>query len=268
MVRKWLAIGIILFLIDIALAPSIDANTSILSSEDDDLIVVLQTDKQIYQMGEPVDISIYVENHGTEDITIVFGTAQTADYNIDSVYLWSYGGYFPAIILYVTVPSGGQRLLLHHIWNQISISGNQVFPGTYQIIGWMVQSLNYPPIYAEPVYIKIGTEMNIGIHGGIGINVSISNIGNLIATNVEGYVLIKGGALGLITLLKHFDVENLTVNESISETLYPYGFGRISIEICATTPDANAVYLRKQMFVIIFFVYPINPSNEILEETQ
>jgi hypothetical protein len=266
-----LAFGIILLFLSVSVASSIKANTPQTSS-DDDLVVMVQTDKINYRIGEPVEISVYVENHGDTTITLVFSTTQTSDYAISNyycnIYWWSEGLFFIPMMCYVTLPSGGKKLLLHDTWGQTHSNGNQVDPGTYQIIGWMVQSVYYPPVYSVPVYINVGTEINIGIHGGKGVNVSVSNIGNLNATDVEGHVLITGGILGFIQKIKHFDVENLAVNESVFVTLRPFGFGRVSIEISAITPNAKAVYLKTQWFVIMYFVYPIPSSNEIMEVSQ
>jgi hypothetical protein len=267
MKTKCLAIGIILFLIGIAIVPSIDANTPVVSSNGE-LVVVVLTDKDNYQMGEHVVISIYVENHGNESITIRFGSTKKADYQVNNAYLWSAGKVFLDMIIDVPVPSGGRVLLLRDSWRQINDHGNQVSPGTYRITGWMVKTGYYPIIYAEPVNIKIGSELNIGVHGGIGVNFSISNIGIFNATNVSGEVSIKGGILGLINLSESYSVDNLAVNESILKTLYPLGFGPITIEIYATASDAEGTYLKKEMSVIILFVYQINPSNEIKEANQ
>jgi hypothetical protein len=156
MKRIWLAIGIILLLIGIALVPSRQADTPTTFSEDE-LIVIVKTDKHNYQIGEPVEISIYVQNHEDDDITIVFPTTKVADYSVDH-YLWSAGKFFLQIIIYFTISSGGQKLLFHDHWKQISNDGNQVPSGTYGISGWMAQSLDYPAVYAELVYINIGTE--------------------------------------------------------------------------------------------------------------
>jgi tRNA nucleotidyltransferase (CCA-adding enzyme) len=85
---------------------------------------------------------------------------------------------------------------------------------------------------------------------------------------VTANVLIKGGVLGFINLSESYGVENLAVNESFSTTLHPFGFGPITIEILATASDAKGSYLKGQMSVILFLVYPIIPPYEIMEENQ
>lgn len=82
-------------------------------TEKDELRVVLQTDKSSYQIGEPINISIYIENRGDEDIAVTFYSTQKADFWISDCYLWSWDKVFLAIQTSVTIPSGMQVLLLN-----------------------------------------------------------------------------------------------------------------------------------------------------------
>jgi hypothetical protein len=250
LIGKYLIVGIVVFLIIISFVPSRQANNLL----EDGLKVILQTDKHDYQIGEPVEISIYVKNHGNNDITIVFPTTQRADYVVDH-YHWSAGLFFLDMLVYFTIPSGGQKLLFHDYWKQISYDGSQVSPGMYSISGWMVHSAYYPAIYAEPVYINIGTEMDIETHGGFGVSVLISNVGVFNASNVTVDVSLKGGVFGLINLSESYDVDNLEFNKSFSKIFYPLGFGPIKLEISATASNAKASYLEQDMSVFVFFVY-------------
>jgi hypothetical protein len=260
LIVKWLVIGIVLFSLSITIVPSINTDTPVKSLESEDLVIVVYTDKINYQVGELVDISIYVENHGETDITLVFPTIQVADYAVNTVYWWGEGMFFPQIITHVTVPRGGQKCLLHHIWHQTSWSGNQVPAGTYQIIGWMVQSFYYPPVYAEPVYIRIGTEMTIEVQGGIGASVHITNTGVFNATNVSGRIVIKGGILNQIKKTHYYSDDILTVNETITRTYYPFGLGPILIEITASAHGADGVQFEGKTSVFLFFVSRIIPT--------
>jgi len=264
MKRKVLAVGIILLFVGIAVVPSINANNRNTTS-DGDLVVVVQTDKLNYQMGEPVVISIYVENRGDEDVTTMFGTSQRADYWFDSFYLWSGGKVFLYYVTNVTIPRGGRVFLLNDTFTQ---GENQVGPGLHRILGWMVETSNYPIIYADPVYFRIGTEMNIEVHGGIGVTVSMTNIGIFNATDVTGEVSIRGGIFHQINLSKSYGVDTLEVNESISRTYYPFGFGPVTIEIIASASNAQRYYMKWKPSIILFLVYPIIPSYEIMEVNQ
>ena len=189
----------------------------------------------------------------------MFPSTQKADFWVSEFYLWSWDKVFLTIPTSVTIPSGMQALLLNERWEQVDFSGNQVPQGSYDISGWMVQSLQYPIIYAEPVTIRIGTEINIEIHGGIGATVSITNVGPFNATDVKGDIVIKGGALGFINLSESYCVDNLEVNESISKTLHPFGFGPIKIDIIASASNAEGSNLKGRMFVIFIIVYSIIP---------
>jgi hypothetical protein len=255
---KCLAVGIILLFIGVAVAPSINLSV-VKASDEDDLIVVLQTDKLNYQMGEPVEISIYAENHGNTNITVVFPTTQKADFWVSESYLWSGGKVFLTIPTPVTIPSYARVCLLNDSWEQVDFSGNKVPPRSYEITGWMVQSMQYPPIYAQPINIRIGSKIEIGVHGGLGVTLSMTNVGLFNTTDVKGNVSIKGGIFGLINLSESFDVDSLVVNESISKTFHPVGFGPIKIDIIVSASDAEELIREGRMTVIFFLVYPIIP---------
>jgi hypothetical protein len=267
MKRKWLAIGIILLFFGVAIVPSINASNPEISS-DDDLVVVLQTDKLNYQMGEPVEVSIYVENHGGTNITLVFPTFQRADFQVVGCYLWSYKKVFVPMWFKVTIPSGKRVFLLNDSWEQVDYSGTQVPPGAYTIVGWMVESMNSSMIYAAPVNVRIGSEMTIEVHGGFGVTITLTNVGLFNATDVKGNVSIKGGLFDFINLSESFDTDNLVVNESISKKVYPFGFGPINIEIIVSASNTGLLILRGRLSVILFLVYPITPPYKIIEVKQ
>ena len=259
---KWFALlGLLLFL-GVAVAPSINANNPKTVLEDD-LVVVVQTDKLNYQMNEPIKISIYVENHGDEDVTTMFYLSQLADYLFDSFYLWSAGKIFLPFVTNITISRGGRVYLLNDTFTQ---GGYQVNPGIHRILGWMVETSNYPIIYAEPVYLRIGTELNIEVHGGIGVTVSMTNIGSFNATDVTGEISIKGGIFHQVFLSKSYGADTLKVNESISRTYYPFGFGPVTIEIITSASNAQRDYMKGKASIILFLMYPIIPSYEIMKD--
>jgi len=265
--RKSLVVGIILLFIGVIVIPSINANNPE-TSLDNDLVVVLQTDKLNYQMGEPVEVSIYVENHGGTNITLVFPTFQRADFQVVGCYLWSYKKVFVPMWFKVTIPSGKRVFLLNDSWEQVDNSGTQVPPGAYTIVGWMVESMNSSMIYAAPVNVRIGSEMTIEAHGGFGVTVTLTNVGIFNATNVMGELSITGGVLGFINLHESFDVDDLGVNESISKTFHPFGVGPINIEIIVSASNTGLLILRGRLSVILFLVYPITPPYKIIEVKQ
>jgi len=267
MKRKWLAVGIILLFVGVAIVPSINASNSEISL-DDELVVVVQTNKKNYQVGKPVEVSIYVENHGGTNITLVFPSFQLADFQVNNCYLWSHEKVFIPMTTQWTIPSGKRVFLLNDSWEQVDFSGTQVLPGTYTIIGWMVESYNSSMISAAPVSLRIGSEMTIEAHGGFGVTITLTNVGLFNATDVKGNVSIKGGLFNFINLSESFDTDNFIVNESISKKVYPFGFGPINIEIIASASNAEELTLEGRLSIILFLVYPITPPYKIIEVKQ
>ena len=269
MKRKWLAIGIIFLFVGtcINVSPIINAHNTEMPLNNN-LVVVAETDKLNYQMGEPVKISIYAENHGDTNITVVFPSTQKADFWVSNCYLWSSGMFFDAMLTPVTILSGTRVCLLNDSWEQVDFSGKQVPPSSYTISGWMVESFQYPIIHAESVSIRIGSKLDIGVHGGIGVTISITNVGFFNITNVKGNASINGGLFGFINLSESFDVDTLTVNESMSKTFHPFGFGPIKIQMIVSASNIEELDLEGRMSVIFFLVYPIIPPYKIMETRQ
>ena len=254
--KKPLAVVVFLLFIGLVIAPSSIAKAQ---TEKAELQVVLQTDKINYQIGEPVEISIYVENHGDTDITIVFPSSQKADFWICDFYLWSWDKFFLTMPTPVTIPSGMQVLLLNERWEQVDFSGNQVPPGSYEITGWMVQSEQYPAIYAQPVQIHIGSDLHVAVHGGLGITVSVTNSGEFPVDAIHCAVSVDWGIFGLMNATKNKYVDHLNVSESFSTTIVFFGFGPVRLTVVVTSPNAEMVVREGRMFVILIIVYPVIP---------
>ena len=102
-------------------------------------------------------------------------------------------------------------------------------------------------------------EFDVSGWGGIGLKISITNVGDTVATNVEWSVSVKGGLFGLINLSENGSLNSLDVGESISLTLMPFGFGllKISIEIDASYAEKQT--FKGHFFVILFIVFPTIP---------
>lgn len=157
LVKKGLVIGIICLLMLVTIPMTVSIKTIILNN--DNLVVTAITDKSNYLVGEPVVVTVWIKNIGDEDITIVFPSAQLADFNVynegEIIYKWSSGKVFASVLTPVTIPCGVTVKLLEDEWEQIDSEGNQVPVGNYDIRGWMVWANNHPEIHAEPVYIRI-----------------------------------------------------------------------------------------------------------------
>lgn len=244
------------YLLDLLLPPSSIAKAQ---TEKDELRVVLQTDKSSYQIGEPINISIYIENRGDEDITVTFYSTQTADYRISNIYQWSCGQVFIPMVIPLTIPSGDRVQLLNDRWTQEDFSGNQVPPGSYDITGWMVQSEQYPAIYAQPVQIHIGSDLHVAVHGGLGITVLVTNSGEFPVDAIHCAVSVDWGIFGLMNATKNKYVDHLNVSESFSTTIVFFGFGPVRLTVVVTSSNAEMVVREGRMFVILIIVYPVIP---------
>ena len=76
MVKKLLAFSITCLVILMSFS-TISGNDSLsVAMLNEDLIVTVTTDKEIYDIGEPIAVTICVANTGDEDITIVFPNTQ------------------------------------------------------------------------------------------------------------------------------------------------------------------------------------------------
>ncbi len=94
----------------------------------------IRTDKEVYSVEEPVEITIIAHNYGHADATLNFGSSLEADYTIDNAYRWSEGKSFLEVIGEVTIPAGEK-----HEW---SFTHNpedyKLFPGRHIIAGEVV----------------------------------------------------------------------------------------------------------------------------------
>ncbi len=250
----YISLGIVFLFMSIVILPSIYADNT--TSITDNLIVVVQTDKYNYEVGEPIEISIYVENHEETDITVVFPTTQKADFQVNNCYLWSFGKFFTTLPTTVTIQPKEKVLLLNDSWEQVDFDGNQVSPGLFIITGWMVQTQQYPPIISEPVTIRIGSEIKIGINYGLGVTISAANVGMFNLTDIRENISITGGNLGFIHISRLYEVDNLNINQSFTKTFYPFGIGPIKIDIKVIASNAPESTLKKQLSLIFLFVYP------------
>jgi len=148
-------------------------------------------------------------------------------------------------------PSGGNYW---DDYNGVDNNGDGIGDTPYNIHGGDNQD-RYPlmePFVQHP-------EFDVSGRGGIGLKISITNVGDIAATNVEWIVSAKGGLFGLINLSENGSLNSLDVGESISLTLMPFGFGSLIVSI-----EIDASYAEKQtfegrFFVILFIVFPTIP---------
>ena len=92
---KTLAVGIIVLFIGMTVIPVL---SGVNINNNEDLIVTVTTDRDVYYLGQPVKITISVTNNGPDTI-LVFADTQLADFNITNsngkqIFWWSWHFYF------------------------------------------------------------------------------------------------------------------------------------------------------------------------------
>ncbi len=94
--------------------------------------------------------------------------------------------------------------------------------------------------------------LNFGIIGGIGVSVSITNIGKEDLRNVPWFIRVDGGLLGLITKTAEGTIESILAGESTSvKTGVFIGFGKITI---TARVDAEEETAEGKQFIIFSHV--------------
>ena len=162
LVRKSLVVGVIILFVGITVIPSLSGKNI---NNDEDLVVTVTTDRDVYYLGQPVRITISVTNNGP-DTTLVFCDSQLADFNITNsdgkqIFWWSWHFFFLQIVLEMPIRHGETIVLLEWIWYKLrdfypffEILRLPVLPGKYYINGWMV-ACSHPMIEDEPVEISL-----------------------------------------------------------------------------------------------------------------
>ncbi len=113
--------------------------------------VSVSTDKNEYELGEPVKIDVTATNSSEEPVRLRFPTLHQADYKIDDAYLWSRGKFFLPIATSVTIPGGGQ-VTWHFVHTQRDY---RLLPGEHSIVGIVI---GYGK--SEPVTILVKEEQH------------------------------------------------------------------------------------------------------------
>ena len=104
-----------------------------------------------------------------------------------------------------------------------------------------------------------GAELSIiNIHGPIGINAVVKNVGDKSANNLEWSITITGGILNLVN--KHASGTKTKLapgeTEPISSGLF-FGYGNVFIEITADADNAEEITVSKEAFLLGPFVFGI-----------
>ena len=93
--------------------------------------VSVETDKDVYGLGEDILIDVTAHNSGTEDETLTFTDSIHASYEIDSVYNWADGIVSqPYGFIFVLQPSTSRTWTFTHTYQNYSLD-----IGVHSIIG-------------------------------------------------------------------------------------------------------------------------------------
>lgn len=130
-------------------------NVAVSEEFNHDLQFILRTDKAVYQLEEPIVITLSLTNKGLKPINLTFPSAQRYDFIVrkdkEEIWQWSQSKMF-ATMLTELLLQPNQSLVYKEIWNQKDNEGEYVLPGTYEIIDILK---TYPEIVSEPVNIEI-----------------------------------------------------------------------------------------------------------------
>ena len=161
--KKSLVVGIIVLFIGISIVPSISGNNV---KNNEDLVVTVTTDKEIYYPGEPVTITISVTNYGL-NTTLTFPDTQLADFKVTkpngkTIYRWAWHFGFFQVLTDFSIQQGETKVLLKWAWYKLRdfypffpLLHIPVLPGKYYITGWMVGGISHPMIKGEPVEVTL-----------------------------------------------------------------------------------------------------------------
>lgn len=145
--------------------------------------IQLVTNKEAYEPGEPVEISLLAINNTDREITLNFADGHQQDYSIDGVYLWSKDKSFTEALTSVTIPAGGWGAAGKYVWPFVHTAEDYYLaPGTHSIVGTVVGYGDSSPV---PIVVREekGLEVTVSTDGEVfavgekvPIHVTITNV--------------------------------------------------------------------------------------------
>jgi len=110
----------------------------------------------------------------------------------------------------------------------------------------------YPFMYP---YGMVPTDLEIEITGGIGVQVTIENMGTVDAIDVTSQIILTGGFLGRINISTIHNQSLMIPDEEFRTQLSPIGLGSITITVTAEAMNAQRVTMTAEGFILFFFVF-------------
>jgi outer membrane protein assembly factor BamB len=99
------------------------------------------------------------------------------------------------------------------------------------------------------------TKLELNISGGLGVKVTLKNIGAFDATNISLHISITGGFLKKINSSLEQNIASLQPNDTFQITQSVFGLGSVIITATANASNAEQVQKVVRGFVILFFAY-------------
>jgi hypothetical protein len=119
------------------------------------LELILQTEKAVYQLKEPIAIRLIVTNKTNEVLKLTFSSTQEYDFVVrkedKEIWRWSRDKIF-AMMLNEIILEPNESLVYEERWNQLDNEGKLVSPGRYEITGILK---THPESIFQPITFKI-----------------------------------------------------------------------------------------------------------------
>ncbi len=104
-----------------------------------DIVYTLTTDKAVYGIDDPVDLTFTVTNAGKEDAKLEYATSQQYDFIIKQgdtiIAKYSLGRTFIRVSSFPIILAPGKSWIFPARWQQLDQDSHRVPPGTYEIVG-------------------------------------------------------------------------------------------------------------------------------------
>lgn len=187
----------------------------------------------------PVSVAIYVDNGFQAYNGGVFNSTAQGDINHapvlvgwDDHYYWN-GNYYGVWFLRNSWGTG---------WGEAG----------YMNIVYGCNEVGYAACYVDYRGQKIPpkTTLDIGVKGGVGLTVHVTNIGPADALNVNWTISTKGGFFKLLNLSAKGNRSVLQAQAIEAASLLPFGFGFIEVEVTATASNAPTVTKTANMILL------------------
>jgi hypothetical protein len=140
----------------------------------------LRTDRAVYAVGEPVELTLAATNPGLGAIAVLSPSSQLYDFTVlkegAEVWRWSAGRMFLAVLTPLTIPPGRTRAFTE-TWDQRDRNGRPVPPGEYVAVGILIGG-KPQEFVSQPRRITIRERRLSSARGGLGAGAPLARRGD------------------------------------------------------------------------------------------